>query len=103
MTSINKRLTILSEAEQSALYELPDFDYTQCLEYLTLTTEEQELMLRRPNLSAKVYCALQIGYFKAIQMFFRFKWSDIDQENITFVLQQYFAEQRFDAQQITKH
>lgn len=103
MRAINKRLTILSEAEQSALYELPDFDDDQRFEYLTLTNEEQKLALSRPHLSAKVYCALQIGYFKAMQMFFRFKWDDIDQENITFVLQQYLTDQQFDAQHITKH
>ena len=42
MRATNERLTILSQAEQSALYELPDFDYDQRIEYLTLT--EQELV-----------------------------------------------------------
>ena len=37
MRAINKQLKILSEAEISALYEIPDFDYEQRLEYLTLT------------------------------------------------------------------
>jgi hypothetical protein len=34
MRSTNERLTILSEAEQAALYELPDFDGAQRLTYL---------------------------------------------------------------------
>jgi hypothetical protein len=29
MRATNERLTIISEAEQAALYELPDFDYDQ--------------------------------------------------------------------------
>jgi hypothetical protein len=33
MRAINKQLKILSEAEISALYEIPDFDYEQRLEY----------------------------------------------------------------------
>ena len=103
MPTPNKRLSLLSEAEQSALYELPDFDDNQCLKYLTLTEQEQALMLNSPQLSAKVYFALQIGYFKAVHMFFRFKWEDIDPQIITFVLQQYFNDQSLVLQPITKH
>ncbi|WP_235857285.1 DUF4158 domain-containing protein [Xanthomonas cissicola] len=33
-------MTILSDAEQEALYGLPDFDDTQRLEYLALTDAE---------------------------------------------------------------
>ena len=51
----NKRLTLLSEAEQAALYELPDFDHDQCVDYLTLTDQEQALMRTRPHLSAQIH------------------------------------------------
>lgn len=103
MRATNERLTILSEAEQAALYELPDFDDDQRLEYLTLTDEEQALALRRPHLSAKIYCMLQIGYFKAKKLFFQFGWDDA-KDDIKFILQQYFQEQDFsDRQSITKH
>ncbi|MEO8401511.1 MAG: Tn3 family transposase [Gammaproteobacteria bacterium] len=103
MRAGNERLTILSEAEQSALYELPDFDDDQRLEYLTLTNEEQALALGRSHLSAKIYCLLQIGYFKAKKIFFRFKWQEVEGD-IQFVMQQYFPEQSvFDRQLITKH
>ena len=64
MRAINKQLKILSEAEISALYEIPDFDYEQRLEYLTLTDKELQLALSYKNLSDKVHCILQIGYFK---------------------------------------
>jgi hypothetical protein len=33
MSNKNKLLTVLSDAEQEALYGLPDFDDTQRLEY----------------------------------------------------------------------
>jgi len=71
MRAINKQLKILSEAEISALYEIPDFDYEQRLEYLTLTDKELQLALSYKNLSDKVHCILQIGYFKAVKMFYR--------------------------------
>lgn len=103
MHAANKRLTILSEAERAALYELPDFDDDQRLEYLKLTAEEQILMQSRSGLSAKIYCALQIGYFKAKHFFFRFTWEEAE-EDIAFVLQQYFLEQNnFTQKPITKY
>ena len=49
MRASNERLTILSKAEQAALYELPNFDDEQRLHYLNLTPKEQTLMLGRSN------------------------------------------------------
>lgn len=103
MHATNERLTVLSEAEQFALYGLPDFDYAQRLEYLTLTDTERALATNRPHLSARVYCTLQIGYFKAKQKFFRVTWNETNREDILFVLQQYFPDQSFDEKTITKH
>ena len=53
MAGKNKLLTVLSEAEQYALYGLPDFDDAQRLEYLALTETELALGLWeiRVNLS----------------------------------------------------
>lgn len=103
MPATNERLTILSEAEQAALYELPDFDHDQRLEYFTLTDAELTLVINRPHLSAKVYCALQLGYFKAKHLFFQAAWEEIDPEDITFILDQYFPDPLFEATPITRH
>ncbi len=103
MRASNERLTILSDAEQSALYDLPDFDDDQRLEYLTLTDKEKTLAFSRPHLSAKIYCLLQIGYFKAKKIFFHIIWEEVE-EDIQFIFQQYFPEQSiFDRQHITRH
>ena len=64
MTTKNKLLSVLSDAEQEALYGLPDFDDAQQLEYLALTEAELAYASSRPGLHAQVYCLLQIGYFK---------------------------------------
>lgn len=69
----SERLAVLSEAEQEALYGLPDFDDAQRLEYLALTESELTLASSRPGLHAQVYCVLQIGYFKAKHAFFPFR------------------------------
>jgi hypothetical protein len=59
MATKNKLLTILSEAEQFALYGLPDFDDRQRLDYLSLSETERALACSRPSLHARVYCALR--------------------------------------------
>lgn len=102
MRASNERLTILSEAEQAALYEIPDFDDVQRLNYLNFTSEEQALIRGRTNLSAQVHCAIQIGYFKAKHRFFSFKWEEV-QEDIDFIMQEYFQGQLFHPAPITKH
>ena len=104
MRASNERLTILSEAEQAALYEIPDFDDAQCLNYINLTSEEQALMRGRAHLAAQVHCAIQIGYFKAKHMFFSFDWDELDiQDDLNFVMQEYFPEQTFYPTVITNH
>jgi hypothetical protein len=42
MRATNERLTILSEIVQAALYEIPDFDDAQRLNYLNLAPEAEE-------------------------------------------------------------
>ncbi|MGP0002092.1 MAG: DUF4158 domain-containing protein, partial [Acetobacteraceae bacterium] len=102
MANKSERLTILSDAEQFALYGLPDFDDRQRVTYLALSGPELALASSRPGLHAQVWCALQIGYFKAKHAFFRFTWDDA-REDCTFVLARYFKDQLFHSQTITKH
>ncbi len=103
MNPYDKRLALFSEAEYSALYDLPDFDNDQRLEFLSLTEQECALVQGRESLSAQVHCALQIGYFKAKQFFYRFEWEDVPPEDIEFVLLHYFSEQHLEKQVITKY
>jgi len=98
----SERLTVLSDAEQEALYGLPDFDDAQRLEYLALTETELALASSRPGLHAQVYCLLQIGYFKAKHAFFRFDWSEVE-DDCAFVLSRYFHGEAFERKPITKH
>jgi len=101
-TNKSERLAVLSDAEQEALYGLPDFDDAQQLEYLSLSEAELALASSRPGIHAQMYCILQIGYFKAKQAFFRFEWDDVD-DDYAFVLSRYFNGETFDRKTITKH
>ncbi|HJX35502.1 MAG TPA: Tn3 family transposase [Dehalococcoidales bacterium] len=86
----SKRLTVLSEAEKCALYDLPDFDDFQRAEFFAMTEKEHAIVFQRYSLRAQIYCLLQIGYFKAKQAFFRFSLQDVSREDIAFVMQRYF-------------
>lgn len=88
--------------EQEALYGSPDFDDAQRLEYLALSEAELALAVSRPGLHSQVYCVLQIGYFKARQAFFRFDWSEVEDDG-SFVLSRYFKGAVFAQKSITKH
>ena len=98
----NKLLSVLSDAEQEALYGLPDFDDGQRLEFLSLSETELALAGSRLGLHAQVYCLLQIGYFKAKHAFFRFSWDDTP-DDLSFVLMRYFNGLAFQPRVITKH
>jgi len=102
MTAKSERLTVLSDAEQEALYSLPDFDDAQRLEYLAFTEAEQALASSRPGLHAQVYCLLQIGYFRAKHAFFHFNWNDVE-DDFAFVLSRYFHGEAIERKPITKH
>lgn len=101
-TTQNKLLAVLSQAEQEALYELPDFDDAQHLEYLYLDEQQLALACSRTGLHNQVWCALQIGYFKAKQTFFRFSWDDV-QEDLAFVQSRYFPGEAFTPRGVTRH
>jgi TnpA family transposase len=100
MRASNKRLTLFSKAEQFALYGFPDFNEIQRYEYFILTEQELKLIFSRPNISTQVYCSLQIGYFKAKQLFFKFSWEDVPVEDITFIIKSYFPNQTLPNQPI---
>lgn len=91
-TGKSERLAVLNNAEQEALYGLPDFDDAQRLEFLALDESELTLACSRQGLHAQIYCILQIAYFKAKHLFFRFGWDDV-KDDCNFVLSRYFHEE----------
>ncbi|WP_044322681.1 DUF4158 domain-containing protein, partial [Pseudomonas syringae] len=102
MTSKSERLNVLSDAEQEALYGVPNFDDSQQLEYLALSETELALASSRFGLNAQVHCILQIGYFKAKRAFFVFDWDEVV-DDCTFVISRYFQGQSVELLAISKH
>lgn len=97
----NARLTILSEAEKTALYGIPNFDDFQRIEFLAMTEAERSLALQRRGILKQVYCLLQIGYFKAKQGFFQFTLDEVPPEDVAFLLQRYFPGQMLTAEPLS--
>lgn len=101
-TGKSERLAVLNSAEQEALYGLPDFDDAQRLEFLALEESELALACSRQGLHAQIYCILQIAYFKAKHLFFRFGWGDVKDDS-NFVLSRYFQGESLPELTLTKH
>jgi TnpA family transposase len=103
MKNTNKRLSVLSDLEEFAFYGFPDFNDEQRSTYFLFEDKEWELISKCPSLHAKVTCAVQIGYFKAKKMFFRFSLHKIPKDDLDFILSRYFSDQPLKTFCITKY
>ncbi len=99
----SERISILTPLEQFAFYGFPDFDTEQRLLYFEFDTKELSLILSRQSLHIQVYCALQIGYFKAKKCFFQFSLKTTSQEDVEFILLRYFQNQKFNQFTVTQY
>lgn len=103
MAQNNKNLTVLTQAEQAAYYEAPNFNEEQHYEFMTLNQNELDLVMSRGSWSARVYCCLQIAYFKAVNLFFKVTWNEVSNKTIKFILEQYFYDQSIKLSKITDY
>ncbi|MBW8310018.1 MAG: DUF4158 domain-containing protein [Candidatus Paracaedibacteraceae bacterium] len=103
MNSTNKRLSTLSPLEEFAFYGFPDFDKEQRATFFDFTEEELTLILRRHSFHSQVYCAVQIGYFKAKKLFFHFSLDKIPKDDLQFILLRYFDNEALSSFTVTKH
>ena len=98
-----KRLYVLSNLEEFAFYGLPDFDHAQHHQYFTFEPQEWNLITSCPSLHTKVFCAIQMGYFKAKNIFFNLPFDKISTDDIDFIVKKYFKNQVLSDFNITKH
>ena len=93
---IQKRLQILSQTEIETLYGRPRFTQDEQIEYFTLSPAEKELLRDLRAEYTQCYFILQLGYFKAKQMFFLFDFHEV-QDDVQYILEQYFPNTQIDA------
>ena len=86
-----KRLSILSKDEIEKLFGLPKFTQEDRLIYFSLNQAEKEVAYSHRSLRTRVNFVLQLGYFKAKNMFFVFDFHMV-KEDAQHILIQYFPE-----------
>jgi Domain of unknown function (DUF4158) len=100
MDNRGKRLIILNRDEIEALYGRPRFTQEERGEYFSLSPAEQAALEQLRFINAKIYFILQLGYFKARNMFFVFEPQEAG-EDIEFIRERYFPSFRDAAPEIT--
>jgi TnpA family transposase len=86
-----KRLHILDDEEIEALYGRPCLSGDDRSSVFTLTQPEKDLLASFTHLPIQLYFLLQLGYFKAKQLFFTFTFDEVI-EDVTYLLERYFPE-----------
>lgn len=89
VTTSPKRLHILDDAEIEVLYGRPNFSDDERPNIFSLTQPEKELFASFSQPYIQLYFLLQLGYFKAKQLFFNFTFEDVA-EDVTYLLSRYF-------------
>src|SRR5512142_100118 len=84
-----KRLRILRDDEIDALYGRPRFTPEEREEYFALSSAETAALEQSHSLKSRIYAILQLGYFKARQMFFALDPAEIA-EDARFIQGRYF-------------
>ena len=101
MDNLGKRLIILSRDEIEALYGRPCFTQEERGEYFSLTPAEKGALEQLRFINAKIYFILQLGYFKARNMFFTFNLQEV-RDDIQFIRNRYFPDFQDAEPDITK-
>ncbi len=95
------RLRILSDSEIDALYGRPRFTQEERDEYFSLAPAEKATLKQLRFINARINFILQLGYFKARNMFFVFDSQEVG-EDIRFIRDRYFPDLKNVDADITK-
>ena len=79
-TDDKEHLKILSQAEIEALYGLPRFTQDEREQYFALTPAEKAALEVLGSQKSRLYCVLQMGYFKARHRFFNFWTGEVEMD-----------------------
>lgn len=91
MTKESRRLSILSTQEINEIFERPNFTDDERRLYFDLSASERALVDAVFTTSVAVNLILQLGYFKAKQLFFIYEADEIS-DDIRFVVATYFPQ-----------
>jgi hypothetical protein len=101
MDTTPKRLRILAADEIQALYGRPRFTYEERLEYFSLSPKELVVLEQLHSIKSRIHFILQLGYFKARQLFVAFSLEEVFEDR-RYIMEQYFPNFQFTDFEITK-
>lgn len=90
----DKRLRILDADEIEALYGRPTFSPEERVLYFTFSAAEKLAVESLHSIKSRLYCMLQLGYFKARYQFFIFSTEDVE-EDARYLQATYFPDWEF--------
>lgn len=89
--SNRERLHLLTDSEVEDLYARPEFNDDDRDYFFTLNEEEHTLLKKYKSLKSKVFLILQMGYFKAIQQFYKFSLDEV-KDDVSFVIKKHYSD-----------
>ncbi len=99
--SNKERLNLLTDAEVSDLYSIPIFsDDNERDHFFTLSDAEHKLLEKHTSIKSKVYLIIQIGYFKAIQQFYKFSLDDV-KDDVNFIIKKHYSSEEINYKELT--
>ncbi|HNG93891.1 MAG TPA: Tn3 family transposase, partial [Acidobacteriota bacterium] len=96
-----ERLHILDDDEWDALYGRPRFTSAEQAEYFSLSGVERAALDEFHSFKSKLCLVLQLGYFKARRLFFRFDLPEVEAD-ASFIRDRYFPDFRLLDVTVTK-
>lgn len=90
-----KRLGILGDDEIETIYGRPCFTHEDRRNYFSLSQPEKDLLQVLRSINSQAYFILQLGYFKAKQLFFTFELHEVEKD-LHYVLTQHFKDRTID-------
>jgi len=83
------RIILLSNAEIDELYSLPNFNKKDKETFFALSNSDYKLLDQYRTQKLKLYFILQLGYFRATQQFYNFKFDDVV-DDVSYLINKYF-------------
>ena len=87
------RIALLSNAEIDELYSLPIFNEKDRDIFFALSNSDYKLLDEYRTQKLKIYFILQLGYFRATQQFYNFKFEDVG-DDVSYLITKYFSQSK---------
>lgn len=100
--AIQDSLTILTEEEISGLYYIPKIDPEDRERLFEITPEDQAYLNELIDSHNKIDYLLQLGYFRAVRQFYKFKFEDV-QDDVWFIINNNFPTVKFPGKEASRN